>query len=490
MARHDEFAFMDATHQAELIQKKEVLPIELVDSAIYQIERLNPKINAVITSTFEMARDIAKQPDKLPDGQFKGVPFLLKDILGEMEGVRRTSGTNYLNDFVSPMDSELVKRYKKAGLIILGKTNVPELGILPTTEPKRFGPTRNPWDLSRTPGGSSGGSAAAVACGMVSMAHGNDGGGSIRIPASCCGLFGMKPTRGRITLAPIFGELLFGLVCEHVITRSVRDSAALLDATAGSAPGDPYFAPPPKASFLNAVGRDPGNLKIGVITFTNSGIETDNDCLQALKTSTGLCKDLGHTVEEAKFDTFDVSILASLPDAFDTVYSSGVAWQIHAMEYITGKKATPNHFEPLTWAYGEKGTLKKSVDLMDALFIFQRFSREIGKLFAESYDILLSPTLALIPPKLGSFDASEENPLYGLEFAQMFSPFTVIANITGQPAMSVPLYWNEDDLPIGTHFIGRYGDEEMLFSLAAQLEKGKPWKDFKPKITKKIDLKQ
>ncbi|MBN1932308.1 MAG: amidase [Desulfobacterales bacterium] len=482
MAQHDEFAFMDATQQADLVRNKEVLPLELVDSAIDRIEQLNPKINAVITSTFEMARGIAKQPDKLPNGKFKGVPFLLKDILAEMEGVRRTSGTNYLDDFVSPRDSELVKRYKKSGLIILGKTNVPELGILATTEPKRFGPTRNPWDLSRTPGGSSGGSAAAVACGMVSMAHGNDGAGSIRIPSSCCGLFGMKPTRGRITLAPMFGDLLFGLVSEHAITRSVRDSAALMDATAGSAPGDPYYAPPPKASFLKAVGRDPGNLKIGVITYSPSGMPIDDDCLQALDASTRLCKELGHTVEEAKFDTFDVSILAHLPVAFDTVYSSGVAWQITAMEYIVGKKAKQSHFEPLTWAYGEKGELKKSVDLMNALFIFQRFSREIGKLFAESYDILLSPTLALIPPKLGSFDAVKENPLYGLEFSGIFSPFTVIANITGQPAMSVPLYWNEEGLPIGTHFIGSYGDEETLFSLAAQLEEVRPWKNFKPEV--------
>src|SRR6185369_9512325 len=276
---------------------KEVKPIELIDAAIERIERINPAINAVVTPMFDSARDAAS--GKLPDGPFTGVPFLLKDLLASYAGVRMTSGSAFLHDFVPTHDSELVARYKRAGLIVVGKTNTPEYGIMPTTEPALFGPSRNPWDVTRATGGSSGGSAAAVASGMVPFAHGNDGGGSIRIPASCCGLFGLKPTRARNPLGPDFGDMFSGLVAEHALTRTVRDSAALLDATSGPDVGDPYHAPAPARPFLHEVGVEPRKLRIAVATSTPSGSPLHPDCVAAVKDAAKLCSDLGHNVEEA-----------------------------------------------------------------------------------------------------------------------------------------------------------------------------------------------
>src|SRR5579864_6478356 len=281
MSLNDELAFLDATAQAELLRRNELKPIELVDAAIAHIEKLNPVLNAVITPMFELARSAAQNP--LPDGPFRGVPFLLKDLVAFYAGVRMTSGSSSLHDFVPDHDSELVARLKRAGLVILGKTNTPEFGILPTTEPRLFGPSRNPWDTSRITGGSSGGSAAAVASGMVPMAHGNDGGGSIRIPASCCGLFGMKPTRGRNPLGPDFGDIMSGLVAEHAVTRSVRDSAGLLDATSGPDVGDPYCAPLPTRPFLEEVSADAGKLRIAFTTTAPTGVPIHGDCVRAVE---------------------------------------------------------------------------------------------------------------------------------------------------------------------------------------------------------------
>src|SRR5256714_123203 len=296
-AQADEFATLDATAQAELVRRKEIKPIELVEAAIKRIERINPTINAVITPMYELAR--AAAADALPDGPFTGVPFLLKDLLAAYTGVRMASGSRFLQDFTPGHDSELTARYKRAGLVVVGKTNTPESGILPTTEPTLFGPTRNPWDTTRNTGGSSGGSAAAVAAGLVPMAHANDGGGSIRIPASCCGVFGLKPTRARNTLAPALGDAMSGLVAEHAVTRSVRDSAALLDATAGPALGDPYWAPAPEGPFAEEVGRDPGRLRIAFSAASPFGGPVHADCVRAVHDAATLCEGLGHHVEEA-----------------------------------------------------------------------------------------------------------------------------------------------------------------------------------------------
>ncbi|MCP4667725.1 MAG: amidase, partial [Deltaproteobacteria bacterium] len=297
MSKLEDLALLDATAQADLVRRKEVKASELVEAAIDRIERVNPELNAVVTPMYDEARDAVKAGPT--DGPFAGVPFLLKDLLAAYKGVRMTLGSTLMRDFVPDHDSELVRRLKRAGLVIVGKTNTPEFGILPTTEPRLFGPCRNPWDRERTTGGSSGGSAAAVAAGMVPMAHGNDGGGSIRIPASCCGLFGLKPTRGRNPLGPDFGDIMGGLVAEHAITRSVRDSARLLDATSGPDVGDPYWAPPAERPFAQEVGADPGRLRIAFTVEATTGVEIHADCVNAVKDAAGLCAELGHEVVEA-----------------------------------------------------------------------------------------------------------------------------------------------------------------------------------------------
>jgi Asp-tRNA(Asn)/Glu-tRNA(Gln) amidotransferase A subunit family amidase len=350
--------------------------------------------------------------DKANDTIFCGVPFLLKDLIAEYRGAPFHEGSFAVKGYVSKVDSELVKRQKAAGLIIVGKTNTPEFGCLPTTEPALYGPTANPWNPSRTPGGSSGGSAAAVAAGIVPMAHGNDGGGSIRIPASCCGLFGLKPTRGRNPLGPLFGDIGSGIVHEHAVTRTVRDSAALLDVTSGPARGDPYYAPPKECPFLEEVIREAGRLKIG--------------------------------------------------------------------EY---------ELEPVTWSRYHAGLDKTGTDYLVALEEIQRFSRKLARWYHEgSWDLILSLKLRIPPTNLGAFKTTPEAPTGWLDATLSFTAFTRIQNLTGQPAMSVPLFWNQDNLPIGVQFAGRFGDEATLFRLAAQLEQARPWADKKPPIHCNNDL--
>ncbi len=476
MAKLDDFAFLDATAQAELVRRREVKAIELVDAAIERIERLNPTLNAVVTPMYEQARTAAT--GELPDGPFAGVPFLLKDLLASYGGVRMTSGSSFLRDFVPDHDSELVTRLKRSGLIIIGKTNAPEFGLLPTTEPRLFGPCRNPWDTGRTTGGSSGGSAAAVAAGLVPMAHGNDGGGSIRIPASCCGLFGLKPTRARNPLGPDYGDLFSGLVVDHALTRSVRDSAALLDATSGPDVGDPYWAPPPVRPFLQEVGADPGRLRIAFTTAAATDVAVHADCVSAVHDAVALCADLGHEVVEAAPAVPGELVV----QAFITLWSAGCTWAIDGMALLTGRTPTPDQFEPLTWALYEMGRQQSASAYLLALTALQGMSREIAR-FLVDCDVWLTPTLAEPPVPLGTFDSPPENPLQGLFRAATFLPFTPVCNFTGQPAMSVPLFWNSEGLPVGTHFIGRFGDEATLFRLAAQLEAARPWAGRRPPVS-------
>jgi len=473
----DELALLDATAQAELVKKGEVKPIELVDAAIARIEKVNPAINAVVTPMYELAREIAA--GELPEGPFKGVPFLLKDLFPMYTGVKLSSGSRYLKDYVPDHDSELVARYKKAGLITIGKTNTPEFGLLPTTEPVLFGACRNPWDLSRTTGGSSGGSAAAVAAGIVPMAHANDGGGSIRIPAACCGLFGLKPTRGRNSLGPDVGETPGGLVVEHVVTRSVRDSAAVLDATSGPSLGDPYFAPLPSQPFLSEVGADPGKLRIAFTTKSLTGVEIHPDCIKAVEDAAKLCADLGHIVEEAS--PTDVLNTDLLNQAFFAVWSSVCTSLLNGWQRRTGKPLKEEYFEPLTWAMYKMGQAIPASDLILSLFHFQQVTRQVAQ-FMVNYDVYLTPTLGEPPVELGSFDPTPDNPLAGFFRAGQFVPYTPLNNITGQPAMSVPLYWNAQGLPIGVHFVGRYADEATLFRLASQLETAQPWANRRPPV--------
>ncbi|MBI2526607.1 MAG: amidase [Candidatus Rokubacteria bacterium] len=465
----DWLAFLDATAQADLVRRGEVTPLELVEAAITRIERLNPRLNAVVTPMHDLARRAAQAPPT--GGAFPGVPFLLKDLGAEYAGVGFTEGSAFLaGQYIPAEDSTLVVRLKRAGLIVLGKTNTPEFGILPTTEPRLFGPARNPWDTGRSTGGSSGGSAAAVAAGLVPMAHANDGGGSIRIPASCCGLFGLKPTRARNPLGPHYGDLFSGLVVEHAVTRSVRDSAALLDATAGPEAGDPYWAPPPARPFLDEVGADPGRLRIAFTTHAASGVPIHADCVLAVQETARLCESLGHELIEAA----PVVDGEEFSRAFITLWSSGCAWTIDDWARRTGRLPRPEEFEPLTWMLSESGRANSAAAYLLALQDLQRVTREVARFF-ERHHCWLTPTVAEPPLPLGSFDPTPEDPLNGLRRSAAFVPFTPIANVTGQPAMSVPLSWNAGGLPVGVHFVGRFGDEATLFRLAAQLEAARPW---------------
>jgi amidase len=500
MGGFSEYDQFDGLGLAELVKRGEVKPTELIEEAISRIEKLNPRLNAVIHKMYDQAREKAKA--ELPDGAFKGVPFLLKDLLAAYTGVPLCNGSRFHKDFVPDHDSELVKRYKASGVIVVGKTNTPEYGLLPVTEPELFGPTLNPWDLSRTPGGSSGGAAAAVSSRIVPLAHGSDGGGSIRMPASCCGLFGLKPTRGRNPLGPDFGETWQGFACEHVLSRSVRDSAAMLDATAGPDVGAPYYAPPPPQPFLDEVGKDPGKLRIA---YTHKPFLADfvhEDCIKGMEEAVQLCKDLGHELTEAA-PQIDRDMFAK---AFMTIVCAETRAGIEKSEFLIGRKAKFRDFEASTWMLGLLGKQLRAPQLSNAKFYLQYISRLIGWFF-EKFDVLLTPTLALPPIKIGALQPNKKDAFImkflgrlnagsllmavkGIEDlaqkAYTFMPYTPLFNVTGQPAMSVPLYWNEDGLPIGMQFVGRYADEVTLFRLAAQLEKAKPWADRLPPICVEI----
>jgi amidase len=378
-----------------------------------------------------------------------------------------------MQNFVPDHDSELVVRLKRAGLIILGRTNVPEFGILPTTEPHFYGPCKNPWDISRTTGGSSGGSAAAVAAGMVPMAHANDGGGSIRIPASCCGVFGLKPTRARNPLGPDFGDILSGTIVEHAVTRSVRDSAALLDATSGPDVGDPYWSPPLTRPLLQEVGKEPGKLRIAYTTKALIDAPVHTACVRAIEDTAKLCADLGHEVEESA----PLIFVEPLVNAFLVLYSAGCA---SSVKLLGGSREL---VEPLTWALHEMGNQHSATDYLMAVQTLQAVSRQVARFFL-NYDVLLTPTVSEPPVLLGTFDSPPDNPLAGFyRMIKFISGFTTLCNITGQPAMSVPLFWNDDNLPLGSHFIGRFGDEATLFRLAAQLEEARPWAGRRPRVS-------
>jgi amidase len=476
MKNSDEYASLDGMAQADLVRRGEVTAAELVEAAIGRIERLNPDLNAVIRPLFDDAREAAKGP--LPEGPFSGVPFLLKDLLAEIAGVPLVEGSGFLDGhYVSGADCELVRRLKAAGLIIVGKTNTPEFGLLPTTEPRLTGPTRNPWDRGRTAGGSSGGSAAAAAAGLTAMAHANDGGGSIRIPASCCGVFGLKPTRGRNPLGPHYGDLMNGLVSEHAVTRSVRDSAALLDATRGPAVGDPYGAPPPARPYTDEVGQDPGKLRIALSLAPVTDSAVHPDCLAAVRETAALCADLGHEVEEAA-PALDGELLVK---RFGQMWTAFVGWAVADWTRRTGREPKPEHFEAATWRMYENAQRRGGTDYLLAVQDLQRLSRDVAAFF-QDYDLWLTPTLGAPPQPLGYFDWTPESGAEARERINQYSCFTIICNVTGQPAMSVPLAWNSDGLPIGSQFIAPYGDEATLFRLAAQLEAARPWADRWPEI--------
>jgi amidase len=489
-----ELALLDASGQAELVRAGQVTAVEATEAAIKRIEALNPVLNAVVTPVFDQALDAARSADRAAGsrgwpGPFPGVPYLLKDLACEMKGVRFTEGSRFLAGHVSAFDSELVVRLRAAGLVILGKTSTPEFGMAPACEPELFGPTRNPWDTALSTSGSSGGSAAAVASGMVPFAHGNDLGGSLRYPASACGLFALKPTRARNPLGPEYGDVAAGSAAEHALTRSVRDSAALLDATSGPDTGDPYWAPPPARPFAAEVGADPGRLRIAVTTRTPDGDHGHPDCVAAAEHAARLCESLGHEVT----DVGDApaggwpGFTEATGAAITTMITSAAAWIMRYWIRRVGREPGPDEVEPLTRALWKAGERVTAADWLTAVEQAQRMARAVGRFLApapaQGFDVLLTPTMSAPPLPIGVMTSPPDDPWRSLRVsAQTVRYAGVVANLTGNPAMSVPLHWNARGLPVGVHFLGRFGDEATLLRLAAQLESAQPWAGHLPAV--------
>lgn len=488
----------DALGLAERVRKKDVTPAELLEEAIARTEALDGKLNAVVIRMYDEAR--RRVAEGLPDGPLRGVPFLLKDLISPYAGVPLRGGSRLYYANVPDHHGVLVQRYLDAGLVVFGKTNTSEWGILPTTEPALYGACHNPWRLGTTTGGSSGGAAAAVAARIVPVAHGGDAGGSLRIPASCCGVFGLKPTRGRNPLGPDNSERAHGFGAEGVCSVTVRDSAAFLDASAGPEHTAPYWAPPKgEGSYLADTERDPKKLKIAFTWKPLLPGTEDEACRAAVEDAAALASSLGHEVVEATYP-IDGALVSR---AFFTVYCAGVAGELAYSERITGRPATPRDVEPTTWLMGMIGrTMFSAGDLSLAIRELQALGREVAR-FHETYDLFLTPTLGKPPVPHGALgpqgwekraqelvarrDVTPALHLPGLldkaiARAFGFAPFTPIANVTGQPSASVPLYWTPDGLPMGVCFTGRFGDERTLFALGAQLERARPWTHRRPPV--------
>jgi Asp-tRNA(Asn)/Glu-tRNA(Gln) amidotransferase A subunit family amidase len=465
----------DALGLADLVRRGKVAPADLLDAAIERVEARNQAVNAVVMRLYDYGREAIA--DGLPDGPFRGVPFLLKDLTASLAGVRTTRGSRFFADAPPPAaDSEHVKRLKRAGLVIFGRTNTCELGLSLTCEPRLYGPTRNPWDLARISGGSSGGAAAAVGARMLPMAHASDGFGSIRAPAACCGIVGLKPTRGRNTMAPYAGEGLGGCSTEHAVTLSVRDSAALLDATAGPGPGDPYAAPPPARPFLDEVGADPGALRIAYTTAAPNGAPVAAESLRALSETVGLCVELGHRVEAADPDIDRALVVPT----FLTLAAANTVVNLGGHP-TAGRPPRPDEVERVTWGTAQKGERVSAADYVRATQAAHRLGRQMAA-FHATYHVLLTPGLATLPVELGWIDMMMEDVDEYWRRVFTFSPFTVWFNLTGQPAVTLPLGRAGGGLPVAVQLAARYGDEATLFRLAAQLERARPWFDHRPAI--------
>ena len=466
----------DGLGLAALVKRGDVTPAELLDEAITRTEALNPKLNAVVMKHYDEAR--AQIAHGLPEGMFRGVPFLLKDLHLLLKGTVTTYGSALFRDSgEADHNSTLTERYLNAGLVIFGKTNSPEFGLAGTTEPRLYGPTHNPWNLAHSPGGSSGGAAAAVAAGILPVANASDGGGSIRIPAAACGLFGMKPTRGRTPMGPDRGEGWAGMSIAHVVSRSVRDSAAMLDATAGASPGDPYAAPPQAMPYLQELDRRPGRLRIAFTTKRPNGTACHPDVVQAVEDAAKLCENLGHDVVEAS-PAFDQEELSRHQG---TIVGANVALTLRQRGAALGRDAGANDVEHITWLIAQAAALRRSTDYADATLFIHQLGRRMAA-FHESHDVYLSPTLGIPPIELGRLDMMGKDVGAYLRLSGEYMPGTAIFNMTGQPSMSMPLHWNGEGLPIGTMFTARFGDEATLFRLAAQLEEAHPWGGRRPKL--------
>lgn len=466
----EELRWTDAVGQAELVRSGAVSPDELLDAGRDRIREIDPVLHCIVAHLEPGAADPA------PDAPFPGIPFLVKDLSLEIAGTPFTEGSRWLKDNVSSQDQELVLRYRRAGLAILGKTNTPEFGLSPHCEPALHGATRNPWNLGLSTSGSSGGSAAAVAAGMVPMAHGNDLGGSLRYPAAWCGVFGFKPTRGRVPMGPEYGDVAGGFAVEHALTRSVRDSAALLDATAGQSLGDPYWAPPQARPFLIEAGTVPGMLRIAATATPNSGQQVHPDYMRVFEETVELLAGLGHTVTEAHPE----GLGRAGHRAVRAVYGGAIAWIEAYWTQRMGRPPEPGEIEPFTAADFERSRAVTGGQYLLGMEELQRFSRRLAGFF-EEFDVWMTPTVGWPPLPLGALRGTEGEPLRGEREAGRFLMFDgEYANISGNPAMSVPVGVDSTGLPVGMSFLGRFGDEATLFRLAGQLEKAAPWADRKP----------
>ncbi|HEU5034256.1 MAG TPA: amidase [Mycobacteriales bacterium] len=488
-----DLAWLDATAQADLVRRGDVTPLELVEAAIARIEALNPQLDAVIRTRFDLARAEAAtagddkaggasdgSPSRAP---FRGVPILFKDLDCHVAGEPTAHGIGALHDVPRPADSHLAEQFRAAGFIELGRTNVPELGTTVTTEPKSFPPARNPWDPQHSTGGSSGGSAAAVASGMVAVAHANDGGGSIRVPASECGLVGLKPSRGRVSHGPQIGEAWAGGTMDGVVTRTVRDTAAILDAISTPMPGDPYLAPPLARPLAHEVGADPGRLRIGWCERPVGDYYLDDpECRAAVATAARLLEAAGHDVEpawpQAMFER-------GFSRAFGAIVVADTARELREHEALLGRPVRDDELEPRNVGYRQAATRMSAVDYLEARAWLSAWARRMASWWT-SYDVLVTPTVGGPAPELGWFTA--EGPAREGARIGSFIPYTAQFNMTGQPAVSLPLHWSASGLPVGVQLVAGYGREDLLVRLAAQLESAAPWADKRPRVRASGDV--
>ena len=473
----DNLTWNDATAQAGLVRRGEASPLELVEAAVERIERCDPQLNAVIHRRFAAAREEAA--GELPDGPFKGVPILLKDLGAPQAGEPYCEGTSFAKaaGYRAARDSFLVQRFKKAGFVVLGRTNTPELGTAITTEPLAFGPTRNPWSTEHSSGGSSGGSAAAVASGMVAVAHGNDGGGSIRIPASCCSLFGLKPCRGRVSKGPVGGDSWNGFSVDHVLVRTVRDSAAVLDQIAGYRPGDTFAAPRPARPFSQEVGANPGRLRVALLDDTvQAGFRADPECSQAVRLAGRLLESLGHEVE--------IAHPASLAEPefqrhFLVVVATAVAVALTEWSQLLGRQVSAEEYEPANSLLAALGRSTTAPEYLESVLWLEGFRRRTIAFWSEQgFDLLCTPVLAQSPARLGELS----DPVNGAVKESETLQFTAQFNVSGQPAASLPLHWTPGGLPIGVQLVADYGREDVLIRVSSQLEEASGWADRRPVV--------
>jgi len=467
--------WLDATAQADLVRRGDVSATELVEAAIGRIEAVNPKLDAVIRTRFDQAR--AEAAGSLPGGPFRGVPILLKDLGCTVEGEATAFGLGPLRDVAWPTTSYLARAFRAAGFLPLGRTNVPEMGTTVTTEARSFPAARNPWDPGRSAGGSSGGSAAAVASGMVPVAHGNDGGGSIRIPSSECGLLGLKPTRGRVSQGPLVGEGWAGGTIDGVLARTVRDAAGILDAISTREAGEPYYPPPLPRPLREEVGADPGRLRIGVLDRPHGdGYLDDPQCRAAVASTARLLEELGHYVEESAPEAmFDEGFARH----FVTIIAADTEATFQAFEALLGRPISEDEIEPRNVGYRQAGAALNAVSYLQSRAWIGVWTRQMAHWWA-GYDLLLTPTLGAPPPELGWFTA--EGPEGEGRRVVSFIPYTAQFNMTGQPAVSVPMHWTPDGLPVGVQLVAAYGREDVLVRVASQLEQAAPWHERRPQV--------